>query len=905
MIFSKRRASTVLTACLASGLGASPNAIAVAQQADDVVVVTGTFIRRQDQSNLPSPLESVGAGDIEDVGAVNVSDITETLTINTGAENNPDAFTQNQTTGTSSINLRGLGLASTLVLLDGHRQVTTAAQSNDGVSFVDTASLVPLIAIERIEILKDGASALYGSDAVAGVVNFITRENYDGVLGSVNYLAHPQGGSYDETLVQGLFGKTFDTASVLGAVSYTRRNALTTEERRLSRVGMDDVSVIGNPGAFLAAPPTDPLGAAPAGAPVIDPTGCAEVGGVPLPASPTAPPPSSGIGFCGFDFGDYYSLVPEEEKLLFFGKAEFDVTDTIHFQAEVGYADNEATRNNSPTFPYLLTPIVPASNPFNVFAQDAVFIGRVLGNGGEAATNGFDSETFRTSLTLTGDAFRNGYWEMSYVYGQNEHVLMTPDVIADRFQCSLFGFDATTAALYGITSCGAVATDAAAAGVAGETFNPFATSFTVAPNSDELVDFLIGTQVRETKSELNVINALVSTDLAELAAGPVSIAIGTQYRKEELEGNFDEISLNDGFGFLIGEQPYSGTQNILAVFGELSVPVTDMLDLQFALRFEDYEDIGSTTDPKVAALFRPNDWLSLRASYSTSFRAPSTFQLQGQSTSLEQVSDPANGGATAFAAVRTLGNEDLKPEESDAFNIGFSLRPASGLELDVDYFNFDFTDVIVQENPQSLLLNDPLDPAIIRGPGGNVQQIFTDFVNASSLKTSGVDVSASYPIDIREGTLTPTFTGTYLLEYELEDPTLPGGSGTIDGAGRRNFNNFGTSAPEIRFNAGLLWESGPHAANVFARYIDEYVDDEDEFADTPVLRDIDSQTRVDIQYSLQLGELMERAKMTRFTAGVRNLLDEEPPQVFTNGGYDSKVHDPRGRMLYLAVDHEF
>jgi len=147
-------------------------------------------IRRQSQADLASPLATIGQEAISDIGAQNIGEIAQSLTINSGAQNNPDAFTQGGTTGTSNINLRGLGVASTLILLNGKRQTLSSAPTNDGINFVDTSSLVPLIAVERVEILKDGASSLYGSDAVAGVVNFITRENYEGLLVSGEYLAN-------------------------------------------------------------------------------------------------------------------------------------------------------------------------------------------------------------------------------------------------------------------------------------------------------------------------------------------------------------------------------------------------------------------------------------------------------------------------------------------------------------------------------------------------------------------------------------------------------------------------------------------------------------------------------------------------------------------------------------------
>ncbi|MEL7129179.1 MAG: TonB-dependent receptor plug domain-containing protein, partial [Pseudomonadota bacterium] len=291
------------------------------------VVVTGSFIRRQSQADLASPLDTVTNVDIGNIGAQNIADLTQTLTINTGAQNNPDAFTQGGTTGTSNINLRGLGVASTLILLNGKRQTLSAAPTNDGINFVDTSSLVPLIAVQRVEILKDGASSLYGSDAVAGVVNFITREDYDGVLLSGEYTNHLSQGEYDEFNVQGLVGKTFGDLSLLGAISYLDRSPLTTEERRLSNPA-DDTSALGNPGAFFTTgddPIASPFGGTPPlppGTPFIDPD-CAAAGGFPGPASAaTASLVPIGVGFCGFDFGEFFNLVPDEDRLTLFTSAK-------------------------------------------------------------------------------------------------------------------------------------------------------------------------------------------------------------------------------------------------------------------------------------------------------------------------------------------------------------------------------------------------------------------------------------------------------------------------------------------------------------------------------------------------------------------------------------------------------
>ncbi|MCG8506826.1 MAG: TonB-dependent receptor plug domain-containing protein, partial [Sphingomonadales bacterium] len=222
------RATTALTAlCVSATFEIAP----VAAQDQDIdtdtleqVTITGTFIRRKGQADSASPISVLGSEDLSAIGAQTVADITQTLTINTGAENSPDAFTQNGTTGTESINLRGLGLASTLILLNGKRQVVSGGVPNTGVNFVDTASLVPSIAIDRIDILKDGAAALYGSDAVAGVVNFFTRDNFEGLELSADYRAVAGTGDSSDIKIQGLVGGGNDRAHVIAAVSYLDRS---------------------------------------------------------------------------------------------------------------------------------------------------------------------------------------------------------------------------------------------------------------------------------------------------------------------------------------------------------------------------------------------------------------------------------------------------------------------------------------------------------------------------------------------------------------------------------------------------------------------------------------------------------------------------------------------------------
>jgi iron complex outermembrane receptor protein len=881
---------------------------AIAQSAEDEVISVGTLIKRKPQADRSSPVETISDVAIGSTGAKSIADLTQTLTINTGAENNPDAFTQSGTTGTTNINLRGLGVQSTLVLLNGRRQVLSAATTNGGFNFVDTSSLVPLIAVKNVEILKDGASATYGSDAVAGVANFTTFDNFDGIKLNAQYQTVSGTGDSDEIVLQGMLGKNFDRGNVMAAVSYTDRTALTTTEKRLSRP-QDDTSALGNPGAYVPLPG----GPIPAGFPLIDP-GCEAAGGF---AQVLAPGSALGIpldvGTCGFDFGGFFNLIPEETRLNALVSANYDLTDTISWTGEFSYADNEAIRGNSPSFPFLLGGFVLPNHPNNLFAgplaplapNGSVFLGRASGNGGVVSPNLTTSETWRFSTALDGQFGDNMDWRLSYTQGENNHIINTEDTVSDRFRCSLLGnaIDDATAGALGVRDvnpatgqlelgCDNVVAQGA---TVGEFFNPFATSFTTAPNSQALLDFVIGTQMRDLTSTLQVIEGVVSRDLGDSGA---AIAIGAQYRKEEYDAVFDAQSNADNFGFLIGEQDYSGEQDVYAVFGELAIPVSETFDIQAALRYEDYGGaIGSTFDPKVAFLFRPVDYLSVRGSFSTSFRAPTVFQQFGQGTSLNQVSDPTRGGANTFAATRALGNPNLSPEQSEAFNIGVSVEPVSDLKLDLDIYRFNFTDVIIAQNFQAVVNADPLNPvSVVRNAGGSIVQVNTNYVNASSVETSGVDFGLKYTIDSDIGMIVPFIQGTYVFAYDLDDPQ----AGSVSGAGNRNFANFGTSVPQLRFNTGFNWIKDNHRLDVFGRHIGGYTDDQNAGID------IDSHFTVDARYSLGLSEFFSGfGEGTALTVGVINAFNEDPPQVFTNGGFDSKVHDPRGRLLYVGVDVEF
>ncbi|MCK0069962.1 TonB-dependent receptor domain-containing protein [Kordiimonas laminariae] len=911
MLLTRFRNATALAAGCLSMLATSQ---VVAQDDEsyeiEEVVVTGTYLKGKSQFNSPSPIAVIGADNLNNIGASTVADLVQTLTINAGSQNNPDAFTQNNTTGTSNFNLRGLGVASTLVLLNGRRQVNTGALTNDGVTFVDTSSLVPQIAVQRIEIVKDGAAAIYGTDAVAGVVNFITDDNFEGLSLSARGATLTGEGSQSDLQVEGKFGWSSGNTNFMIAASYLDRTELTTAERRLSRPE-DDSSALGNPGSFFvpsvaAGLAQQSAAAAAAGnatlaaqlaalarAPIIDPTGCGEVGGI--PAAATTLPNGLQPGTCRFDFGDFFTLVPEEERIQLYGVVKHEFEGGHTFRAEVAYADNEASRGNSPSFPFLQLGAaqVPADHPNNVFGEQVTFFGRVSGVGGDVSPSSFTSETYRVSGAIDGPINDNWSYNLAATYAKNDHTNNTEDTVTDRVRLALQGL--------GGPNCDA------ATGTPGEGncqyFNPFATSFTTSPNDPALLDHLIATQTIESNSELWTIDAVLSGTVGSLPAGDIGLAVGFQYRDETFGRDLDPLANADAFAFVIGAPDFEDSRSIYAFFAEALAPITDKIDLSVAARFEDYGgNIGSTFDPKVSLLARPTDSLTLRGSYSTSFRAPSQFQIQGQATSLNQISDPLTGG-TFFAAVRGTdpqGGRALDPEQSKAWNFGLSWQPIDGLSVDIDYFNYDFSDVIIQENFQSVVNADPTGDRVVRAfDGGPILMVFVDYVNASSVKTDGLDVSVKYDIEVGDGVIQPFFDGTYLFSYDITDPQ----AGNIDGVGNRNFSNFGSPTPKTRFNTGIAFTNDTHDARFYVRHISGL--DDDQVIGGVENGDIPSYTTVDVQYSLNLGGIFENLDGTSLQIGARNVFDKDVPRVATNGGFESRTHDPRQRSVYAKISTTF
>ena len=869
-----RRPRSVPAAALAAAV-LSFSAIESGAQTDaieEVVVTAATGSRIVRQGDSPSPLSSYDGQTLLDSGLKDIRDLVGVLSINAGAENNSDNLTQNYTVGTANINLRGLGVASTLVLLNGRRQVLSAAQTDDGSSFVDLAGLVPMLAVERVEILKDGAAAIYGSEAVAGVANFITRRGFRGVELQAEYRSRVGDGSQDDLTLDGVIGGEFGGAGeFLAAASYLDRTSLVLIEVDWLRPA---TSGFGNPASFNV--PS-------LGRTFADP-GCEQYDGL-LQALP------GDSAICRFDYGPQLTAVPNEQRLQTWGRMDWDNGDAGSFWAELGYASNDINRDVSPSFPVLSTPVIPAYHPGNPFGEDVFFQGRPYGYGQPPEVNYYEHDTARLAAGFEGRITDTASWNVSLVRAQNDTLQNPRDVIAANFQAALEGF--------GGSDCGANPLEAGPeqAGTGGCLFfNPFSSNFAAQPgevlhNAPVLRPYIIGNYFGDGRSQLTTLEANVTGFLPWRDAG---YAAGVQYRDQSLDFFYDDITRQDGFAFLIGNPDFDASDQVRAAYGEIWLPISETLEVTGALRYEDYgEGVGDTLDPKITLLHRATDSISIRGSYSTSFRAPSPFQTLGVQTNFTNIVD--HDGSRTFAGRRTLGDPNLSPETSSAFNAGISWRSTGNWEFNADYWRYSFEDVLRKENAQAIVNADPFDPRIERTSAGTISIVNVAFINGDRIETSGIDLSANSTFDALGGSINAWAEATWLLEYDVTNAGV-----AVDALGKLNRANLGAPNQRVRAAAGATWSRNATQVTGLLRHVGGYEDDAGGAIDSFTTLDFNARWSLGGRLGEQFGGRLGNRSEASVTLGAANLLDEDPPYVNIAGSYDPRSSDPRGRRLFVS-----
>ena len=850
------------------------------QEVVEEIVVTGSYIKTSSKNDT-SPVDIILRDEIDSIGAFLASDITKNLSINSGSENNTDAFTSGSTQGTSNINLRGLGLSSTLVLIDGRRQTVTGAIANDGSVFVNT-STIPLIAIQRVEVLKEGAASIYGSDAVAGVVNYIFRRDFEGFELDISDKRTENGNQKDQS-ISFILGNQSNPLQWVLAASVLNRTAM----QGIVKPELSQLAVSGLGNSFLLFGPTEVDQGPYAGTyslyENVPDANCIENNGILIPQS-------SGSR-CGFLYGPRFNLVNDEdhENLYFSLERKFN---SITLDADLMYASTNVNDNpQSPSYPALsyLSPsnlIMPgvAGNPFGV---PVMWLGRPLGSSYPSPLAPREIETLRLSIGISGQ-LNNGFdWDLHYTSSEDDGYISQPDTSTKRFTSAIKGKG-------GINK--------------NQTWNLFDSS----KNSQSLIDWISTKQETWTNNKLEVIDFVLSGEITSNSLGVIGLAAGLQLRQEEFSVSRDEdsriefddqgnISKLADLLFLGGGIEAQAKRDAYAAFAELSISPTDNLDIKMAARYEELEN-DSTFDPKLSLLYKLSNNLSFRGSISSSFREPSLSQLYSGQVGLQGIQDYSNGvpkGGTSFIRIAQNGNNILSPEESENINLGILWKPSENFDFKIDYWSIDYSNVITIESAQGKVINDPLNQDIKRTIDGTLIGVTTKYFNAANVDTNGIDIELSYENNTNFGLLNVGLRGTHILKYEI-----PGSNGSaIDVVGLFNHDNFARSLPETKIVLNTSLSNNNHKVSLFGRYVSDYSTTRPLSTSAKGAgfdQKIDQWITFDLQYSYSFNL---SGNDIRLSIGGNNILDDDVPLVYdaANFSYDPKHHDPRGRLFYFGL----
>lgn len=939
------------------------------------IVVTGSFIRGTPE-DAALPVDVISADEIQKQGSPTLVDLIKSLPSSAGVVGDSNQFGAGQTTGSGTVNLRGLGSQRTLVLLNGRRM----APSPSALGSVDT-NLLPSIAIGRIEVLKDGAAALYGSDAIAGVVNFITRTDLNGIEGVANYsFIDGSDGDYNVGLNAGY--NLGDRGNIFVSGAYRVRSELANRDRDWALRDFftnpqGGWSQFGSPGTYVAR-------AAPIG--VFADPGCNAISGPRVQTTPTATP------FCAFSYSAFGNLVEDEEHWQVFGSATYDLTDTVELRLEGLYSGHNVEReNSSPSYsPVQFLPtalnsgvagafFIPGANPglqalYNsytpaelgltaaqvaasrVAGAQTTLLWRPIGATGNPLT-GYEGKEDKRNF----DAYRisgGARWDINdalsvdanLTYMENSSDVATPDIVVSRLANALRGlggFNCTgnTPGANGCLWFNPFSSGIAFNGADGRTNPRFNPNIPGQLNSFEVVDYLFEDYAYQITTKLLVFDFVLSGETGlDIGGGPIGFALGGQYRRDqvqrevadianidvnpcvetELTGNRNCPGRRNGLLSFFGPlNEYDLSRDVGAAFLELQVPFTDDISLQAAVRYEDYGgNIGGTTNPKAALRWQVTDWLALRGSVSTTFRAPPlTATNPAATTGLSFTS--AVGG---YRAYDNFGNPFLEPETADTYNAGIILQ-SGGFNATLDYWRFDFSGPIDNEpgtdTVAALFPTGVTDAAACAAAAAN-PAFFSRFVfaegqgcsragllrtntfnvNSPDVRTSGIDFSFSVRDDVLGGRLTTGLDGTYVIEYKAGDFVVEGVVVTPadDYAGKMDYQGYGSN-PDLKGQVYTQFDLGQHSFRYTFRYVSGMEDTRGPTtftAASPRGKQIGDFATIDLNYTLNV----ERIGL-QLTASVQNLTNVDPPFARLDLNYDPFTGNPLGRVYKVGLRQKF
>ena len=846
---------------------ATQGALAQDAQKLEKIEVTGSNIKRID-SEGPLPVLVITREDIERSAAPSVGEYLRSLTINSGGSTSESAI--NNQSGASGVSLRGLGQKSTLVLINGRRMANHAFAKGTQDTFVDINS-IPKGAIERIEILKDGASAIYGSDAIAGVVNFILRKDYQGATISASGGRSTEGGlgEANASLSFGFGSLAKDKYNVLAIVDYFHRDRLLLSERKwlgdgdLSRFpGGGNAFLSSSAGTYVFSPPLNGV-ARGAFAKCLG-------NGYQFTLVPFAAPFFTTGTLCAHTTTPFITAYPEATNIGLTTRGTVELNANLTGFGEVSVANNQSKWINQPQTMTQLTqvynpttlggrlfsvvlPIGNASNPYNRTVQ----LRYTFFDVGPRAIK-LDTDVYRVMAGVSGVA---GSWEWEAAVSNSQSKIK--ESTGNQVDASVL-----------------------AAAITNNTYN------FLAPTTAQTDAIRIGTE-RNSKSELTSADAKASTTLTTLAGGPVGLAVGLDFRKEKINDTPDAKIVA---GKLLGTaaSATSGSRNVSAVYGELSLPISKALEFQLAARGDHYSDFGSAVSPKVGAKYTFTKELLVRASLSKGFRAP-TLAENSQATSITFI-QIAGAAQNVIVSQVFTGNPNLKAEKSNSASVGLVFEPTKDFSFTVDYYKIIQKDLVSPNGAQFIVNNPTLFPGdIIRDASGGIVSIRDRYNNVARVEVSGFDTETKFtvPKELTAGKLSFRVATSFLSSFK-QPPAA--GAELVQYAG----TNGGPrgALPKFRSKAGVDWDLGEWAFTLNSNFIGHY-DQKNPNVTAAGTRTIDSQITQDIFISFS------PIKTLRLIASVQNISDRQPSFDAASGFFDTSQYDLRGRYARLGFEYRF
>lgn len=914
--------SASLIAAFGSGLLFATTST-VAQEAQRVEI-TGSAIKRVD-AETALPVQVMNREDIKRTGAVNVEQLVQTISAASSNGNQVGSSASGATTGgISSISLRGLTSLRTLVLLNGKRLAPYGMGfTNDSVS-VDISS-IPIAAVERVEILKDGASSLYGSDAIAGVVNFILRKDFAGLELGAEY-GIPTKGSKGDTkrasLAWGLGNVDSDKYNVMIVATLQKESSLFGRDRSFARTSINEkelndtssgntfpANIAAVDGSFGSRNPTAA-------------TGCV--------APYSTIDPLFGTKTCRFDPASLVALLPDVERVGLMGSAKFVLSENLEAYIDASYSKSKQTTVIQPV-PISDQFTLPSTNPLANQAPYNIYTPKPSSTIILSPTSPFYPTSYVQGLT--GGPTPDLFVRYRAAVSGNRNITDYSDAPRLNFglRGTAAGWDFDSSFLYSSSRVRERVND----GYPQYTkILPLLNSGTVnffGDNSPAVVDQLraanfTGDALKVT-STLMSLGGTVSREVARTAGGPVGLAVGVELRKEKWSYNPSiELQQGDVSGYGGNQAKVDKSRSVKSVFSEINVPIIKGLEVNGGIRFDDYEGVGNSTTPKVSMRWQPVSQVLFRGSIARGFRAPSLADLYAPNTegvTQTGLTDPqrcptTNDGirdcSTQFSVING-GNSKLKPEKSTNYTLGIVLEPIADLSIAVDAFKIRLSDTITQGLPQTFILANldkfssfvtrgPVDPAFPTLPGPIISIDQTN-INLGQSRLSGFDFDLRYKFRTENwGRFLLNMTGTYFAKYDTQNPD--GSFSTQVG----NLNNATTGGviPRWKTYQSVTWELGDWATTLAMAWQSSYIDLVGSFMDpadpsTYRVRRVGNYKTYDAQTTYS------GIKNLRLTLGVKNLFNQRPP--YTNqgfsfqSGYDPQYVDPRGRFIYVGVNYAF